>query len=66
MHPASQLLLAMCLCVFGGCVPRVEGAVVPAGQAPAFTLNDSCGRPVAVDSSRLDGPMVVVFYRGHW
>ena len=41
---------------------------VPADQAtaPDFTLPDQDGRPVTLSSFRGKGPVLLVFYRGHW
>src|SRR5580658_6263784 len=38
-----------------------EGAV-----APDFILPDAQGKPVRLHSLLLDGPVVIVFYRGDW
>ena len=42
--------------------PTLEAAAA----APAFTLADEQGRPVALDDLRARGPVVLVFYRGWW
>jgi len=41
---------------------------VPGEQAPApdFTLPDQDGQPVTLSSFRGKGPVLLVFYRGHW
>ena len=35
-------------------------------QAPAFTLPDAMGQPVALTNLLQAGPVVLVFYRGNW
>jgi len=35
-------------------------------QAPAFTLPDAAGQPVALTNLLQAGPVVLVFYRGNW
>jgi hypothetical protein len=34
--------------------------------APAFALADHTGRMVNLDAARATGPVLLVFYRGHW
>ena len=48
---------------------RTSGAVpgVEIGEkAPSFTLPNAVGKPVSLDDRLVDGPVVVVFYRGAW
>jgi|CXWL01.1.fsa_nt_gi thiol:disulfide interchange protein len=35
-------------------------------MAPAFALADHTGRTVKLDEARSTGPVLIVFYRGHW
>jgi uncharacterized membrane protein YgcG len=35
-------------------------------SAPDFTLPDHLGRPVSLAERRAHGPVLLVFYRGHW
>lgn len=35
-------------------------------KAPDFTLNNALGKPVSLKEKLLDGPVVLVFYRGAW
>ena len=35
-------------------------------EAPDFMLPDHDGRPVALREARAKGPVLLVFYRGHW
>lgn len=35
-------------------------------RAPEFTLPDQNGRPVALAETLAQGPVLLVFYRGHW
>jgi hypothetical protein len=47
----------------GGIMERI----VPVGRpAPAFTLPDAEGRPVALADLVARGPVVLSFYRGRW
>jgi hypothetical protein len=51
----------------GGCLLRSRGT--PAAHdaiAPEFSLPDQDGHTVALADLRAHGPVVVVFYRGHW
>jgi cytochrome oxidase Cu insertion factor (SCO1/SenC/PrrC family) len=44
---------------------RLPADRLPA-QAPDFTLPDEDGRPVTLSSELARGPVLLVFYRGHW
>jgi peroxiredoxin len=35
-------------------------------QAPDFTLPDSTGAPRSLGSLTAAGPLVLLFFRGHW
>ncbi|HET6204282.1 MAG TPA: hypothetical protein VFI25_15930 [Planctomycetota bacterium] len=35
-------------------------------HAPEFTLPDQEGRPVSLGAARSSGPVLLVFFRGHW
>jgi hypothetical protein len=35
-------------------------------QAPDLTLNDHEGRPFTLSAELAKGPVLLVFYRGHW
>jgi hypothetical protein len=35
-------------------------------QAPEFRLQDALGTPVSLSALRLEGPVVLAFYRGKW
>lgn len=41
-------------------------AAIPATNAPDFTLEDQTGRPVTLSAEYARGPVLLVFYRGHW
>ena len=43
-----------------------ERALKVGGQAPAFLLNDSDGKPVASKDLLARGPLIITFYRGVW
>jgi peroxiredoxin len=49
---------------FFGLASLPEGA--PPAQAPDFTLPDQDGRPVTLSEELARGPVLLVFYRGHW
>jgi cytochrome oxidase Cu insertion factor (SCO1/SenC/PrrC family) len=53
------------------CVPacRLQTQAPPKAvsqSAPTFTLPDHNGQPVELAKLRERGPVVLVFYRGHW
>ncbi|RYF05920.1 MAG: AhpC/TSA family protein, partial [Deltaproteobacteria bacterium] len=57
MHRATAELIAS----------GAAGRALKAGdKAPAFTLNDPDGKPVALADLLARGPLVVSFYRGVW
>lgn len=45
-------------------VPKGTGA--PLTQAPDFTLPDQEGRPFTLSAELAKGPVLLIFYRGHW
>src|SRR5262249_45777549 len=45
-------------------VPPASGPAV-GSAGPAFTLVDQSGKPVRLEDFR-GGPLLLVFYRGHW
>ena len=50
------------------CAPYVPSSPGPAEDAiaPDFSLAAADGAPVSLAELRAKGPVVVVFYRGHW
>lgn len=45
----------------------IEDKALRVGErAPAFRLPDQQGQPVELDTLLAQGPVVLVFYRGHW
>ena len=45
----------------------IENRVIRAGvRAPGFTLEDTVGQPVSLDSLVRQGPVILTFYRGRW
>ena len=44
----------------------IERALNPGDAAPDFKLPDADGRDVTLSNLLRSGPVVVVFYRGHW
>jgi cytochrome oxidase Cu insertion factor (SCO1/SenC/PrrC family) len=64
---AALAVLATTFVTGVGCRLRSRGT--PAAReaiAPDFALPDQDGRTVALADLRAHGPVVVVFYRGHW
>ncbi|HUU82424.1 MAG TPA: hypothetical protein VM243_02865 [Phycisphaerae bacterium] len=60
------LLLAFVWVMFGlFALPQAEG-VAEITVAPDFTLPDHTGQPVTLSAARASGPVLLVFYRGHW
>jgi len=43
-----------------------EKAKTEGDTAPAFTLNNSQGRPVSLEAYLRKGPVLLGFYRGRW
>jgi cytochrome oxidase Cu insertion factor (SCO1/SenC/PrrC family) len=63
---AALVALAV-LAVGGGCRLRSRGTpAAEAAVAPDFTLPDQDGQAHALADLRAKGPVVLVFYRGHW
>jgi len=56
----GALALAACRLRSHAAGPRVRQ------PAPAFELPDEAGRNVSLAQLRARGPVVLVFYRGHW
>jgi hypothetical protein len=45
----------------------LAGRALKAGdRAPAFTLNNQDGNPVASTDLLAKGPLAITFFRGHW
>lgn len=49
---------------FMAALPESKAAEVK--RAPDFTLNDHAGRPFHLSEELTKGPILLVFYRGHW
>ena len=59
---AAFLLISGC-----GLFVKHKGDVVPVREAaPEFTLQDQKGEVVSLGEMLDRGPVLVVFYRGHW
>jgi hypothetical protein len=41
-------------------------AAISQGDAPDFTLDDQTGQAVTLSTEYARGPVLLVFYRGHW
>ncbi len=53
----------------GGCSLSVkprDGALYQEGRAPLFSLPDHNGNHVDLQQLLSKGPVMIVFYRGHW
>jgi hypothetical protein len=64
---AALVVLAATVALGSGCRLRSRGT--PAAQqaiAPEFALPDENGQTQVLADMRAKGPVVVVFYRGHW
>lgn len=61
---ALTLLFAFAFFVMARIPASEEFAALAA--APDFTLPDEEGRPVSLREAVLSGPVLLVFYRGHW
>jgi hypothetical protein len=47
--------------------PGIEGRAIAVGaQAPSFELPTSSGATFSLKEALSHGPVVLVFYRGHW
>lgn len=51
--------------------PAAEAKTLKAGggagqQAPDFTVTDHRGQTVSLEALRASGPVLLLFYRGHW
>lgn len=57
-------VLALFLWAFFVAARLPEGEPPP--RAPGFTLLDQEGRPVTLAGELAQGPVLLVFYRGHW
>jgi hypothetical protein len=62
----DTLLLALFAWLFFGfaALPATPAEALP--SAPDFTLPDHEGRPVTLSQRLGGGPILLVFYRGHW
>jgi len=47
-------------------LPAAEAKVVVGSAAPDFTLNDENGQPVVLREVVSAGPVLLVFFQGHW
>ena len=74
VHPFLRIFAL--IVVLGALSPVIEGCgyfVKPRGRplsvhatAPDFSLSDASGRQISLHSVLEQGPVVLVFYRGHW
>ncbi|MEE8169322.1 MAG: hypothetical protein V3T70_02130 [Phycisphaerae bacterium] len=63
--PAGLTVLFALGFFLGGAVPAPQSAA-DSQSAPDFTLPDQAGRPVTLSKRLQSGPVLLVFYRGHW
>jgi drug/metabolite transporter (DMT)-like permease len=47
-------------------MPKQTGSAHVGSPAPEFTLADHTGQPVSLSEVHRTGPVLLVFYRGHW
>ncbi len=50
----------------GAKVPEAAAVTTCLSQAPQFTLPDHTGQQVSLGDALSTGPVLLVFYRGHW
>lgn len=63
----SRLALATAVLASAGCRLKSTGTPVASEtSAPDFTLPDQDGKVTGLAGLRANGPVVLVFYRGHW
>ena len=64
---AALVVLAGSVALGSGCRLRARGTpVAQQAIAPEFALQDENGRSQVLADLRAKGPVVLVFYRGHW
>jgi len=62
--PAALLMAALVAC---GTFLSVQGKPLDMGdEAPSFSLTDHQGKVVSLEDLLHKGPVMVLFYRGHW
>ena len=62
-------VFAIPLGLMAGCLGRLETRANPPSiseRAPGFTLTSDSGQRVSLNAALAKGPVVLVFYRGHW
>jgi hypothetical protein len=62
----AGLLTAFAWLFFGAAALHPQAAAEDMVRAPDFTLPDDHGRPVTLSKELSHGPVLLVFYRGHW
>lgn len=61
------ILFALFIYMFFGLATLPKAHVLAQLEtAPDFTLPDHTGQPVSLSEARAAGPVLLVFYRGHW
>jgi len=60
------LLAAFVWLFFGAAALHPQAAAEDLARAPDFTLPDNHGQPVTLSRELSHGPVLLVFYRGHW
>ena len=60
------LVLGFVFMLFGLAVLPESPQFANLASAPDFTLPDHSGRPVTLSQTPQSGPVLLVFYRGHW
>ena len=60
-------MLSICLILLGGCAVSLrDPGRAPRDLAPDFELSDQRGQRQILSGLTDKGPVVLVFYRGHW
>lgn len=65
---AGVAVTALYLAAFFGlsALPTTAATLAVGKPVPSFVLPDQNGQMVSLDEAHADGPVLLVFYRGHW
>lgn len=63
---SAVLAAAMAACGDPVAIQRAAAPTAPAETVAEFRVTDQRGREVALSAALERGPVVLVFYRGHW
>jgi hypothetical protein len=62
----GALTLLLAVSFYAIRLPAAGNIPAAGAAAPPFTLSDHSGKPVALADAQARGPVLLVFYRGHW